>query len=183
MKFVKFKNSWWQYDERTPFDSATIYDVLTSVVAVHIDIRDREIEETDSAWKLDWNGTSILDKNSRFGWVDRNGKFYGCDYASHDLQAQIVHKSSRSELEKAGWIHISSPTKCGFYEINAEFWGDYKNGVMPTDTQMEYLFSRKDVQFSNVMKAYEEGNREKARIYEANLLKKASKKTDKEFNM
>ncbi len=183
MKFIKLKNTWWQYDERTPLDSATLYDILSNDVSNYTDIRDREIVEVQSAWDLDWNGTDILNNNSRYGWVDRNGKFYGCGFASHDFQAHIVHKSSRIDLEKAGWIHISSPSKYDSYVIKAEFWGDYKNGVMPTDAQMQYLCSRNDVQFSDVVEAYENGNREKAKIYEAKLLKKSQKNNNDELSM
>lgn len=175
--FVKYQNFWWEYREDSPKDNARLYNVFGGF-ACNVDIRERETVIADGFQGLDWSGTDVLNKNSRYGWLDRQGVFYGCSYASHELQAFLVHNSSQSELERLGWIHISAPSKNDAYVINAEFWGDYKNGVMPTDAQLQYLMTRNDVQFSKVMEAYECGNREKARIYEQNLKKNKTFETN-----
>ena len=187
--FVRYKNFWWEYRHDSPLDSARLFNMYGDFVDdgyfCQADIRDAEMVDADGYQDLDWEGTQVLSRNSRFGWVDRNGVFYGCDWRSHELQAYLIHKCDKRELEQKGWIHISAPSKRDSYVINALFYGDYKNGVMPTDKQMEYLCSRNDVQFSQVLEAYENGNRAKARIYEANLLKpkKNSKKDNSDLIM
>ena len=183
MRFVKFKRSWYEIKSGSQIDNATIINCGGMIIGINIDLREYEIIEANSFEELDWTNTDVLNKSSRFGWLDREGNFYGCDFASHEFQAQIIHKSTRWDLEEAGWIHISSPSKYDSYIITAEFRGDYDNGVMPTDKQMEYLCSRNDVQFSQVLEAYENGNRAKARIYEENLLKKNSKKDNNDLTM
>lgn len=48
----------------------------------------------------------LLKPESKYGWIDRNGRFYGCNYEEHDDIAELVlHKSSR-QLETEGWIKI-----------------------------------------------------------------------------
>lgn len=180
--FVKYQNFWWEYREDSSMDNARLYNIYGGYFC-NADIRAREIVYADSFQELDWSGTDVLNKNSRYGWVDRRGNFYGCSYESHELQAFLVHQSDKNELEKLGWIHISAPSKKDAYVINAQFWGDYKNGVMPTDAQMQYLLTRNDVQFSQVMEAYECGNREKARIYENNLNKSKNFKIEDTMEM
>ena len=108
--FVKYKNFWWEYEGDSPIDNARLYNVYGGY-ACNVDIRDRETVQANNFKELDWSGTDVLNKNSKYGWVDRNGVFYGCDYTCHELQAYLVHNSSKEELERAGWIHISSPSK------------------------------------------------------------------------
>ena len=165
MKFVKYENFWWEYDETTPKNNAKLINLVGGYNTGN-DITNCEIVEADGFECLDWSNTEILNKNSRYGWLDRNGKFYGCDYRHHDMQANYIHKKSRRELERFGWILIGK----NFYEetgkLIAMFYGDYKEGVMPTDAQLEYLSRRSDVDSSFVIYAYKNGNFEKARIYE-----------------
>ena len=99
-----------------------------------------------------------MNNKYKTGWLDRKGIFYGCEYYCHDDQAEFVHHSSRRKLEKQGWIHISM--NLSEKQLQASFYGDYKNGVMPTDAQMMYLCKHKDIESSFVMFAYENGNRE-----------------------
>ena len=170
MKFVKYDNYWWEYDDKTPLEYATVYNMYGGKMT-ECDLTKCEIVEAKDFEYLDWTNTDLLNNQSKFGWVDRNGKFYGCNFEHHGLQAKLVHRSSRRELEKLGWIIIGK----NFFEetdkLIATFWGKYKEGIMPTDAQMLYLSTRPDVESYNVMKAYMDGNREKARIYEQNLKK------------
>ena len=36
------------------------------------------------------------------GWLDRNGRFYGCDWEMHDFVAEYCFKKTEKDLEKEG---------------------------------------------------------------------------------
>lgn len=60
--------------------------------------------EVDSWDDLDYS--FLLKNESPYGWIDRNGKYYGCEYEDHDDIAELVlHKTSR-QLETEGWIKV-----------------------------------------------------------------------------
>jgi hypothetical protein len=56
--------------------------------------------------ELDWKKTSLYKPNSDSGWLDRNGKFTGCDSRMHDLIADLILNQSVAELENQGWVRI-----------------------------------------------------------------------------
>ena len=171
--FVKYDNFWWEYIDG-PLNNAKLRNKYFSLIGknlyCYVNIENSEMVEADDYKDLNWEDTHVLNKDSRFGWVDRKGVFYGCDWRFHGAQAELVHKCDLATLEQKGWIHISIQSK-DTQVINALFYGNYKNGVMPTEKQMDYLWTRNDVQLNQVMEAYDNGNRAKARIYEANFEK------------
>ena len=177
MKFVLYEEFWWQYDEKTPKKSATLINMYGGINSGN-DISKLKIVEAKSFYDLDWKGTKIYSDKYKYGWIDRNGKFYGCSYESHDLQARLVHHSTRRELEKQGWIHISKDMYNETGKLMANFCADYDNGVIPTDAQIFYLSHHKEINSDEVMYIYLNGNKEKARIYEKELQNK--NKNDKE---
>lgn len=185
-KFVKYDNLWWEYED-DPLNNARLYHIFGSETQPK-DITNLEIVEADDFYHLNWEGTDLLNKNSQYGWLDREGNFYGCAFEFHELQAVFLHKKKGGELEKLGWIHISALNK--FEQPVAEFWGDYENGVMPTEKQMEYLYKRNDVDYKQVLDALENGNKEKARLYEHKIYieslkedKKDNKKEDESMEV
>ena len=174
-KFVIYKQYWWELDETSDLDYALLFNHYGGCVS-GVDVRNLPTAEAEDFRSLDWSGTPVLDNTSKFGWLDRNGVFYGCSFTDHNNQARLVHHANRRDLEKSGWVHsskdaVNDPTG----KLKAHFYGDYKNGIMPTDAQMMYLIKRNDVDFSIVYNAYENGNLEKARIYEENLQNQAKK--------
>ena len=168
-KFVRYKHYWWKYNEKTNPEYATLTN-WRGEIAKGVNINYLYCTEAQDFNFLDWRGTPVLDYTSRYGWLDRNGKFYGCVYTEHAAQAILVHHSTRRELEELGWIHIS---KSSYYDnsgkLVAQFCGDYENGVMPTDEQMIYLLKRNDVDNTSALYAYENGNEAKAKVYEEKL--------------
>ncbi len=166
MFFVKFNCMWWQYDETTPKDDATLFGI--NGTSINKDITNCEIVEAKSFQDLNWKNTKVWDDKYSYGWLDRKGVFYGCDYEYHEKQAYLVHKTDSNQLEKLGWIHISKISKNDTYYF-ASFHGDYKEGVLPTEQQMEYLIKH-NLLTSSIRKAYENGNREKARKYEEDFI-------------
>ena len=166
-KFVKYKNYWWEYDETSDEDYARLFNHYGGLV-FGVDIRQLKRQEAEDFKSLDWTGTNVLDNTSRYGWLDRDGKFYGCSYADHNNQARLVHHMNRRDLEKLGWIHISQdlvndPTG----KPQAHFYGE---GVLPTDEQLLYLSKRNDVDCSNVLEAFEKHNEIKDEYDEFNVM-------------
>ncbi len=166
MKFVKIENFWWQWDDATPQESACLYNAFGGKMS-NCDIRNCKVADAEDFNKLDWTGTSILN-NSRYGWLDRDGKFYGCDYRHHELQAKFVHNSSRAELERRGWVIIVKMP----YQETGKLLALYHTGndaIIPTGAQLEYLSRRNDVDCSLVIRVFDYGNKEKSRLYEQSL--------------
>lgn len=178
-KFVLYNNIWWEY-KGDPLNNARLYHIFGGESQPK-DISDLNIVEAQDFYHLDWEGTDVLNKNSRFGWLDREGNFYGCEFEFHELQAVFLHHKNSRELEKLGWIHISAENQ--YSQPIAEFWGDYENGVMPTYEQLEYLSKKEYIDKSQILNAMENGNMEKARIYEHNLKVQKEKENKSEENL
>ena len=151
MLFVKYNNFWWQYDESTPKNDATLINLNGNEIDNN-NITNCEIAEAKSFEDLNWKNTKVWSDQYKYGWLDRNGVFFGCDYAYHEKQAYLVHKKSPKELEELGYIHISKINKNDPYYF-ASFYGDYKNGIAPTDAQIEYLFKH-NLLTNSIKKAY-----------------------------
>lgn len=103
-KFVRLEDFWYEYDDTTPLENAEIYNSVFGRSTE--DITGCEIIELDSADDLDWRGTSIYDDKCECGWLSPDGKFYGCEYTQHSLQARILHGVSEFELEEKCFIKI-----------------------------------------------------------------------------
>jgi len=65
-----------------------------------------ETQDAEDIHDLDWTKTNLVDKNSKSGWLDREGKFTGCQSRNHDIVADLVFNKTVTELEKAGWVRI-----------------------------------------------------------------------------
>jgi len=60
---------------------------------------------------LDWTKTGYVDPDAKTGWMDRAGRFYGCDESDHTSYAYWVLKRDEKELEDIGWVRILSHTE------------------------------------------------------------------------
>lgn len=49
---------------------------------------------------------AFLRESLEYGWIDPTGRFYGCDFGSHD---NIVHAMGREvyEVEEDGWVRVA----------------------------------------------------------------------------
>ena len=176
MKFAKYDGYWYKYDDTTPIEHATMYNIHGAKIT-GCNLSDYQIVEADDYDCLDWTKTTVLMEDSKYGWLDREGKFYGCSYEQHEYQARFIHKKTRRELEELGWIAVGR----NLYETGkpvAMFYGAYEQGVIPTDAQVEYLSDKNGIDSTMVMNACLYGNREKARIYEKKLRLQAKENID-----
>jgi len=78
-----------------------------------------------------------LDEN--YGWMDKNGKTYLCEYGKHDDYAEDVLKSKTGELEMSGWVRMWGKQGYAFegdfltqkqfdklFELGFEIWEHHK---------------------------------------------------------
>ena len=92
--------------------------------------RNERIIEATSWDNLDWS-TVLLDKDSIFGYIAPNGKWYGCSGCDFEDVAKLI-------------LHIDCPEENGYVKIYSK--GDridyYKNGRL-TNKQLCTLIDRK----------------------------------------
>lgn len=62
--------------------------------------------EADDVHDLDWRRTDMVDEKSTAGWLDREGRYTGCDSQAHDMVADLVFNKSVQEMEDQGFVRI-----------------------------------------------------------------------------
>lgn len=65
-----------------------------------------ETVEAESWDDLDWMKTSLINDKYVSGWLDRHGKFYGCESMHHDFVMQMIFRMEVSDAEDKGWVRI-----------------------------------------------------------------------------
>jgi len=56
---------------------------------------------------LDHTKTGLKVKESKSGWLDREGQYYPCRYYEHDIYACLILRKTVRELERLGWVRIN----------------------------------------------------------------------------
>jgi len=64
-----------------------------------------DIEET---FLLDWSNTWLHRPDSNAGWLNRDGRFFGCPWHYHDHLAKFVLGYEVPEVEDAGWVRVQN---------------------------------------------------------------------------
>lgn len=84
------------------------------------------IVECDDWSDLDWS--CLLSNDSSYGWIDRDGTFYRCDYRKHQDLAELYFHSTERDLERQGYIKIyrghDTPISMYFEYSSAKFLTD-----------------------------------------------------------
>ena len=91
-----------------------------------------EVESWDD---LDYS--FLLKDESPYGWIDRNGRYYGCDYEDHDDIAEYVLKKTSRQLETEGWIKVYRSFRGG-----AETYIDDKWSMLVSPEQLQTLIEK-----------------------------------------
>jgi len=111
-KFIRIKTkgskrkSWWRLEVDRIFNWAGGYSFLGGDDVIYETVEAKSFED------LDWSKTYLNQPDSDAGWLDRNGRFYGCDSRDHDACAWFLLKKKVSELEKTGWVRVYGPPEC-----------------------------------------------------------------------
>ena len=99
-----------------------------------------DIYEVEKYEDLPFTKYYINDKY-KTGWLDRNGRFYGCDWEMHVFVAEYCFKKTEEELEKEGWIKITKSTygSSWFTDITGEYDYYYLSDWPMTAEQKNWL--------------------------------------------
>jgi len=71
--------------------------------------KDDEVMDTKVQEKiedLDWSITGMIEDQTRCGWLDPEGRFYGCAHMAHRIVARWVFHKGEKQLEQEGWIRV-----------------------------------------------------------------------------
>lgn len=66
---------------------------------------------------------TIRDKlfhSSKYGWIDREGRFWRCGYCSHAFLLFFLNLTER-DAELAGWVRVSQTVQCLFEITDEQF--------------------------------------------------------------
>ena len=82
----------------------------------------------------------LINDKYKTGWVDREGRFYGCDWEQHSDVAWYCFGKEEYELEEAGWIKITNTIyKDWFSNSNGELDYYYTSDWPMTAEQINWL--------------------------------------------
>lgn len=59
-----------------------------------------------STWDEILKDYFLKQSDSLYGWIDREGRFYGCDFTEHRLCAEVCFDLTEIEAENRGYIKI-----------------------------------------------------------------------------
>ena len=82
-----------------------------------------EFYEVDRYEDLPFAKYLISDKY-KTGWLDRDGKFYGCEWEQHSNVAWYCFGKEEEELEKGGWIKITKSVARLFSNIDKDYFSN-----------------------------------------------------------
>lgn len=139
MKFVKYENYWYEYDESTPINNARIWNMYGGCMS-NVDLSGYEIVDAEYFNNLDWSNTQLLSNQYPTGWLDKKGVFYGCSPKHHKEQAKNVHNHSEQELEELLFIKIAYIDRL---QKNLVAMVSHFNGEMNPISKEQYSFLKK----------------------------------------
>ena len=100
-----------------------------------------DIYEVDKYEDLPFAKYYINDKY-KTGWLDRNGRFYGCEWEMHDFVAEHCFGKWDKDLENEGWVKIAlnvSGDKSWFSDTTGKYNYFYLSNWPMTVEQKNWL--------------------------------------------
>ena len=131
MKFVRYGNSYWEVDETR--------NLMINEVGGHTSLDPNlEIIEVENEDELDYS--FLIDDSYETGWLSPDGRWYGCEYYSHEEVADKIFKSSGDDLKDKGWKAISRNYQNKKLVLYGAWWTDF--GRRMTTEQINTLKQR-----------------------------------------
>lgn len=104
MKFLLYNNEYWE------LCAPPIINSFIKIKNKDEKIIYYKIKNSDYIIDSNWNEIlyNFYQKNqdSKFGWIDKNGIFFGCKEHDHARCIQIISNMREEDAEKVGWIKI-----------------------------------------------------------------------------
>lgn len=86
-----------------------------------IEPEDKILEKVKAAspHELDWTKTELYvpAKEASYGWLNRDGRFYGCMECTHYKAAEFLIGIEEHDLIDKGWVRVSS----NYYQIGDHY--------------------------------------------------------------
>jgi hypothetical protein len=106
-------------DRRDPptHDEADLTALISTMVGKPSPFDDRDVVELHHAW--DWTlENGLLYLKSKNGWLDRDGKMWGCHWAWH---AKLLYwlDMTEDDAERKGWVKVSMGRYRSRYRMSA----------------------------------------------------------------
>ncbi|MCK9574933.1 MAG: hypothetical protein WC942_10295 [Clostridia bacterium] len=133
MKFIKIENQWKKYNG-TVNKKITVTNVFGKEEILNT--KPLKFVKVNDWSNLDWTDTILFSNKYKSGLLAPNGKFYGCAYFCHDIQALMVHKKDITELEKEGWCRLTYLVNREDLQVEFCF---RKSKNLPTIQQIDYI--------------------------------------------
>ena len=110
---VVLDNGWWKISENGKY-----LENRSGGYHGYTPREDDIIVEVDDWDDLDYS--YLLKPDSPYGWIDRDGKFYGCDYRHHNaLAIYVFRKDDEEDLIREGWVKVYRDFQgkiCAYYD-------------------------------------------------------------------
>ena len=104
-------NGFWEYSEEEIPQIGDLIQVENQYGGYHFHRVNKEDEFFEGEWDEVLREYYKKQTDKEYGWIDKDGIFYGCDYADHACCADACFGLSELEAEDAGIIKIFSEHK------------------------------------------------------------------------
>lgn len=103
MLYIKKQRSWYEATS----DRMFAFDLCGKQISCGEEPIESFVEAIDFS-QLDWTDTDVLSNDFKTGWIDRDGRFYGCSRRLHYCQAIYIHHCDDEELIDKGWVRVTA---------------------------------------------------------------------------
>ena len=100
-------NGYWKItNAKPPFEIGQEIKIENAMGGYHYHIINDMDSFLQSTWEKIETKRFLNNQDSNYGWINKNGIFYGCDYEEHAYCIYRISGLHEDEAERAGWIKI-----------------------------------------------------------------------------
>jgi len=125
-------NGYWEIMDDPPYKPGCCVKLENSSGGWHFHTITKDDEIIESDWETVERKYYLSKSDSPYGWIDKDGIFYGCDYFEHNDCALTCFGLYEGSAERAGYVKV--------YKENNELTY-YHEGFL-TDAQRQTLINR-----------------------------------------
>ena len=122
----KHDNGYWEIGENKP-EIGDFIKVYNDYGGFHSHLITEEDELVQSTWEKVLYKYYHDNQTSPYGWIDREGNFFGCDYMEHSKCADACFNLTEAQAEQQGYIKIYSALRELEYYCNGRMTVAQKN--------------------------------------------------------
>lgn len=99
-------NGYWEIINDPPYKPGKYIQVENRYGGKHFHMITEDDEIINSDWQTVNRKYYLNKSDSLYGWIDKDGTFFGCDYFEHNDCAQACFGMYEGEAERAGYVKI-----------------------------------------------------------------------------